>query len=919
MSRAVSVLIVLVVAISISLASSSLPAPDPQSATPSSFASSTGADVTLQGTGFDPGARVGLDQAGLVEISRGTIKALPHDAEIDGDWLYLLGSLWDAGLTIANIADVTEPEIVAEFPTQGWQGVELEVRGNRMVVLDSVGLHVYDITVRSEPVLLSSTPLSFRIPRVFLGERWMVMLDRSRVRLVDLADPSAPRVLEWETSGQAIVVDGDLLYVGTEDGQLETWRLGDAVPSLVSRMDGFDGIGGIIAFRGHLYCTLDYAPERDPNLIIVDVGDPAAPRAVGSMRVGFGRRAFFDGDGEKVFLFEEWKQTVSVWDFSDPASPILIDEMPTSGVMTGSALADGRARTYHWSSIAELDASRAKKRERTTIARPSGLRADILAAHERALYIAHDDGIHVYDTSDPALAIDLGVFETEPFERAHIEGSVLYLLSGLKPIAAYDIGTPLSPVLLSRFGDGGTTFATFGVRAYSCVPSLRSAEIYDVRDPAAPQRLGGVDLGSWTGCNVLATHENALYIGSGWNVRVADVSVPHRARIVGQIEKKGGPGVYVHGDLLVHDGWRGVGVYSLEYPLTPRRLVHRDRMSIGERLVGVAGDVLFFENTAEIHGLDLTDPMSAVAATKVRLGGAKGSVLLGDEFVATGRDRELVSIPRLPLAEDVVVASAEQIDFVVPPGAEPGPYTVRVVNPEYQTGSALNALEVTGMCELGLSLEPAVVLGQGPVPVPFPWTATPSGDPGFLEPGAVHDAWLTMPELPEAVNVEERSLLDRAVTRIELRLTLDGSGAVVTLFDHDIERARALWDSMSSAGRVPLVRDPEGGYAELRLSLQRPPAERVPGHVMSFEDAVLRLEFRDGALVAASARANQPDLLLGIEGETAEGCPGAGEASVATRIAELCAELAGTHPEWVLDCPTAPAGAGFAARGRRGR
>ncbi len=898
--------------------------PQPQQATPSVVSSSSGGEVTLSGTGFAPGARVALEQAGLAVVAEGQVPRRSEVAEIDGDWLYGAGSSFDPGLFIVDISDVTAPVIVGEAPLPDGYATALAVHGDLLVAYVNRSMLVFDVSERTAPALLSTFEWRGWDVSIELGPRWLVIQDSRQYQtaLIDLIDPNAPRVTDLEFWAGASALDGDVLHVATVEHGFQSWGLDGGTHALIAELEDLFEVEGMSLYRDHLYLTMDPNGEQDDGLVVLDVSDPQAPAIVGSRLATLDRESRFVGNEDRAFLHDPGSASLAYWDLSDPAQPRLIDEVRMSGYRLLALGVDGTlARSLDWrGKIALVDADRALVRERDVLAWAGGEWLDVLAARGDALYVRQGAEMHVYDISDPTVAVDRGVFATDRYHTAVLSGDLMYLWSFVRAPALFDISDPFSPVLRSKLQWGPYAFTWNGTHAFSFLPGwMGGILIHDLSDNANPQHVGTVELDWNEFCFALTAHGDALYAAGYRGIMVVDISDPSDPEIVSTLPWSLRSGwLHIYENNLIFDDFYGTHVYDVSEPLVPTHVVTRPGFGAYEP-IATEGQIVHFESSGEIVSLDMSDVRAPAVVSKVRTPGILRGVLADGAFMAGTFEQELVRIPRLPLLEDVAVPSAEQLDFVVPPGVEPGPYTISVANPDFEAGSAVNALEVTATCALGLALEPAVALGQGPVPVPFPWTVTPSGDPGFLEPGAVHDAWLTMPDLPEALRVEERSLLDRAETRIELRLALDGSSGVVTLSDHDMERARGLWASIAAAAQVPLARDAEGGYAELRLSLQRPPAERVPGHVMSFEDAVLRLEFRDGALVAASARANQPDLLLGIEGETAEGCPGAGEASVATRIAELCAELAGTHPEWVLDCPTAPAGAGFAARGRRGR
>jgi hypothetical protein len=244
--------------------------------------------------------------------------------------------------------DVTSPRAPVELdPLQtSDSGASIHgrvvLRGTRVCVVmrERRRLDISDISVFRHPRLTGT----LRFP----SEAWDVDLDgdgfayvaqaEDGLAVVDLADPSAPRILVTaDTPGRAlgVAVDGELAYVADEHRGLTIFDVRErSAPKLLGNVDT-RGFAHAVIKRGNRA----YIADGAFGLAIIDIANPESPAVLGTAAGPPGGIAFDVALASESYAYLVDGQ-VQVFDISDERAPLYRGSVDSPGEATGLAIVD---------------------------------------------------------------------------------------------------------------------------------------------------------------------------------------------------------------------------------------------------------------------------------------------------------------------------------------------------------------------------------------------------------------------------------------------------------------------------------------------------------------------------------------------------------------------------------------------------
>lgn len=400
--------------------------------------------------------------------------------------------------------------------------------------------------------------------------------DGQRARLYDVSDPAVPRPVDDLAAsgtraaalqgGLALVAhDTALLVARAEDGALvELARLplpsrpygvalgdglaavalGDegtllvdltdpAAPAARGTLPAGDFAGGV-ALDG---ATLWVADER-LGLASADVFDPDAPAALGAL-AAVGQQSSSVALHGGTLLLSESNGGVSLVDGADPAAPRRLGRLPVVGRSTALATdGDLAAAAFNLNGIGLVDAGDpAEPRLLGTI--PEARQSDALAL-DRDLLISAEGGLGVafYDVADPASPAEVGRLRdvAAAADVAVLEPGRVLVANRGGGLAVVDATDPANPALAVELalGDEAVALDVDAARDLAAVATGGGLVLVDVADPLAPTVLGTLALGSGARDVDLAGTRALLATASG--LVVADVADPAAPAARGALE-----------------------------------------------------------------------------------------------------------------------------------------------------------------------------------------------------------------------------------------------------------------------------------------------------------------------------------------------------------------------------------------------
>lgn len=271
------------------------------------------------------------DNDGLDALAEWLMETDPLDADTDGD------GLRDGAEVIAGRspvrAETEELVLISARRLEGEPVAACALDGLLLVGHSAGGLSGYQVANGADPILVLETDTS-PVADLSCGPGWVAIVGPDGVVLLDLDDPTQPsQRLDLPIPSQAVEAAGDVLYLGTTDGDL---AVVDVVEGRL--VQTIEAMGGAMSLAGdHLFVGAE-------DTLIVLGGLPYPLTELGRV-TGLAEGGSLDdlhaGDG---LVFVSGSKSFRSFDVSDPSSPRLLgmveDEVaPVDGVQaTGSGL-----------------------------------------------------------------------------------------------------------------------------------------------------------------------------------------------------------------------------------------------------------------------------------------------------------------------------------------------------------------------------------------------------------------------------------------------------------------------------------------------------------------------------------------------------------------------------------------------------
>ena len=390
----------------------------------------------------------------VVDVSNprvpGIIGAVPtagraQSVGVSGTSVYVAeGGAW-AGLQVVDVSNPQNPRIVDSIETQGpgCYGVGLseglvffayQGRGDHgpeggLLIVSATGSRPVPVVARMNTPGFYLLDLAVAGRIVYAAEMCTYDCDRSRLQLIDVADPANPRNLGsvpvcWI---QSVSVQGNYAYVagyvGHDQCGLIVVNVDDPLkPRIVGSviLPSPEGTGPVVV-------SGNYAYVMAIGLQVVDISNPREPRVTGS--VGYwewpscglavsGTHAYVTAGG------------LSVVDISDPTNPTTVGNVSTPTAAGGVVVAGGYAYVAATSELDVLDISNPSNPVITGSA-PTPNGADAVALSGSHAYLAaNGNGFCVVDISNPRDPRTLGGDSAENCPDLAVSGDYIYTSFG---------------------------------------------------------------------------------------------------------------------------------------------------------------------------------------------------------------------------------------------------------------------------------------------------------------------------------------------------------------------------------------------------------------------------------------------------------------------------------------------------------
>ena len=264
-----------------------------------------------------------------------------------------------------------------------------------------------------------------------------------------------------------------------------------------------------------------YVADYTAGLQVVDVSDPANPLTVGGLDTSGWAYHVAVADGY-VYL-ADGPSGLQVVDVNDPSNPVIVANVAVPVWTFAAAVANGY------------------------------------------VYLADSDTVRVVDVSDPTNPVQAGSLSIGGAGRdMAIAGGYVYIVasSGLQVV---DVRDPANPVLAGNADMPGAALGVMVAGGYAYVADGHAGlQVIDVMDPASPAMVASLDLpGRAESVTVVG---NRAYVADQVGLQVVDVSDPVNPVLTGSADTPGtAQGVTVaDGYAYVADDYTGLQVVTLD-------------------------------------------------------------------------------------------------------------------------------------------------------------------------------------------------------------------------------------------------------------------------------------------------------------------------------------------------------------------
>jgi hypothetical protein len=308
------------------------------------------------------------------------------------------------------------------------------------------------------------------------------------------------------------------------------------------------------------------------ELLIADVSDPSAPRAVGDVRLPdrvWAEDVAVSGSYAYVAYVADGRSGLRVIDVSTPSAPVEVGWK----LFTGSARSVAVSGSYAYVAafegglwVIDVSTPSAPRLAGQWIDTPASAKS--VAVSGSYAYVTDRNSLRTIDVSTPSAPVEVG-FLNIPGSYASsvvVSGSYAFVTDDLEGLRVIDVSRPSAPLEVGFLSVPGRALGIAVSGSYAYVANYDGVLVIDISSPSLPLVVGYVDVPHASDVAVEAGY--AYVANDHTGLRVIDASTPSAPRQVGSLDVPfafavaasgnyayvvGGPSYLEGGDLVVID------------------------------------------------------------------------------------------------------------------------------------------------------------------------------------------------------------------------------------------------------------------------------------------------------------------------------------------------------------------------------
>ncbi|MGD2091652.1 MAG: hypothetical protein PVH61_36095 [Candidatus Aminicenantes bacterium] len=411
---------------------------------------------------------------------------------------------------------------------------------------DLVTLEIIDISDPRHPrrvgIYEPSVYLEYPLA-VYARGKYVYLATKSRLLVLDITKPAAPKEIGSCSSGSSEHFIGDIKVIGNY-AYLASGCCGLQVVD-ISNPESPIRVGSFLypAYGSALGVHLDginaYVAYASSGLQVVNISKPNSPTRIGFYDVSPGTVSGLDSRGNYVYLATS-DDGLKVIDLSDPSSPQL------------KGINDGTKKTItrvHISGSCAYVISKHKDLQILDISDPSS--PEVLGNYEVSsandvyvvgnyAYVAEGgEDLLVIDISDPSAPGLVGAYDYSFYGvTLYINGNYVYL-GGYGGLLVLDRSNPAPPVKIGEYNTTGYVLDVYVNGNYAYAANGEAGlQIIDISNPASPEKIGSYDTPGYAN-NVFVSDDYAYVADDGRGLLVIDVSAPSSPTLMQSYRTRG--------------------------------------------------------------------------------------------------------------------------------------------------------------------------------------------------------------------------------------------------------------------------------------------------------------------------------------------------------------------------------------------
>ena len=593
---------------------------------------------------------------------------------LDGNIAYVAD--WFSGLHLYDISTPSHPLLLSTFHTPGSAKGVIVRDGYAFVADDDHGLQVIDVSDPLLPIHVSSLATNgLAYTPKLVGNLLYLAGHRGGFQIIDVSDVSVPKLIaNVDTPGKAwsLEVKDKTLFVADDAAGVLVFDVSDTQHPKQIGVFNPGGAAEDVVVRG----DTAYVAFFDAGFYVLNISNPGKPVQIG--------HTFTSGNARGIALKDDiayvvdWFAGIQVIDISNKASPAIVGEYDTSGAAWGIGIKDNHAYIGDWwGGFVVLNISDPKNPRQVNRYQAKGKVSKITTQGKFAYAAMNRGGVHIFDITNPLNPTWSSAVEIDGnITGLCIESSLMYVAVGNgrdSGIVIIDVSNPFQAYRIKHLAvEGGIQHIRGGARNLY-IGNEQGLGLIALLDPLRVQTW----LSLATKITDLWVEQNNIFLATGDGLEVLDdelnTKLHYKTEYPVSMVRAHKDKVYLYGSEL--------GVHVLNMIDGKAVLVSTFNPAESWADMTVQDDVLY---AAEFVGNLLT--MDVADSSKLKItalypltGSASGVAVIDGIALLAGND--IITSVKLFSPVQVTQRDKNKIRMLLPEGLPAGSYDVLAIAP----------------------------------------------------------------------------------------------------------------------------------------------------------------------------------------------------------------------------------------------